>query len=86
MAKTNENIAMMMANQAQPSAGTQVVIQSKEHDPNNLYDKFHKRGATQFYGNEGAIKADDWLEHIGDVFEIVTCDNKQRVVLATSMF
>ena len=86
MVKTNENIAMLMANQAQPNTGTQVIIQSKEHDLNNLYDKFWKRGATEFYGNEGAIKADDWLEHIGDVFEIITCDNKQKVVLATSMF
>ena len=86
MAKTNENIAMLMANQAQSNTGTQVIIQSKEHDRNNLYDKFRKRGATEFYGNEGAIKADDWLEHIGDVFEIVTCDNKKKVVLATSMF
>ena len=86
LAKTNENIAMLLANQAQPNTGTQVIILSKEHEPNNLYDKFWKRGAIEFYENEGAIKADDWLERIGDVFEIVTCDNKQKVVLATSMF
>ena len=51
-----------------------------------MYEKFRKRGATEFDGNEGAIKAYEWLEHIGDVFETVVCDNKQRVVLAASMF
>ena len=65
--------------------GTQVVIQSKEHDPNTLYDKFRKRGATEFEGKENAIQADEWLEHMGDVFEMVVCDNKQRVVLTISM-
>ena len=56
MTKTNENIAMLMANQAQPNMGTQVVIQSKEHDPNTLYEKFWKRGATEFEGKENAIQ------------------------------
>ena len=58
MAKTNKNIAILMANQEQPNPGTQVVIHSKEHDPNNLYDKFQKRGATKFEGKENAIQAD----------------------------
>ena len=46
---------------------------------------FKKRGATEFYGNEDAIKAYEWLDHTGGVFEIVVCDNKQRVVLINSM-
>ena len=85
MAKTNENIAMLMANQTLPNTGTQVVNQSKEHDPNTLYEKFQKRGATEFEGKESAIQADEWLEHMGDVFKMVAYDNKQQVVLATSM-
>ena len=86
MAKTNENIATIMARQepGQPNTGTQVIFQSKE-DPNTLYEKFRKRGATKFYGNEDAIKIDGWPKHIGDVFKTVVCDNKQRVVLTTSM-
>ena len=63
LAKTNENIAMLMANQAQLNTRTQVVIQSKEHDPNTLYDKFQKRGATEFERKENAIQADELLDH-----------------------
>ena len=66
MAKTKENIAMIMARQGprhgQPNAGTQVIFQSKDKDPNALYDKFRNKGVTEFYGNEDAIKADEWLE------------------------
>ena len=42
MAKTNENIATLMARQdpGEPNAGTQVIFQSKEKDPNTLYEKF----------------------------------------------
>lgn len=36
-----------------------MVIQSKDKDPNALYEKFRKIGATEFHGNEDAIKADE---------------------------
>lgn len=89
MAKTNENIAILLAKQdlarVQPNMGTQVVIQSKDKDPSALYEMFRKSGATEFQGKEDAIQADEWLEHIGDVFETVICDNKQCVVLPASM-
>ena len=62
-----------------------MVIQSKDKNPNTLNEKSRKRGATEFQEKEDAIQADEWLEHIGDVFETVICDNKQRVVLTTSM-
>ncbi|XXG69580.1 hypothetical protein AAC387_Pa06g2404 [Persea americana] len=71
----------------QPSTtvGTQVVIQSKEKDPNVLYEQFRKRGATEFHGTEDVLKADEWLEHIEDVFGTVTCSQKQKVSLISSM-
>ena len=55
---------------------TQVVVQSKENDPNILYEQFRKRGATEFRGIEDVLKADEWLEHIKAVFGIVTCTQK----------
>lgn len=65
VAKTNEHTAMIMARQDQgqvhPNLGTQVVIQSKDNEPNALYEKFQKRGATKFHGNEDAIETDEWL-------------------------
>lgn len=66
--------------------GPQAANQLRGNDPNSLYERFRKRGATKFYGNEGAVKADEWLDHIGDVFETITFDNKQKVVLTASMF
>ena len=69
----------------QPNVGTKVVIQSKDNDPNALYEKFMKRGATEFSGKEDALQADEWLEHIKDIFETVVCNQKQKVVLTASM-
>ena len=62
----------------QPSTqvGTQVVIQSKEKDPNVLYEQFRKRGAIEFRSTEDVLKADEWLEHIEVVFGTVTCTLK----------
>lgn len=75
VAKTIELIAMIMTKQdeaqGQPNQGIQVVIQSKDKDPNALYEKFRKRGATEFHGNEDAIQAYERCNHIGDVFETV---------------
>ena len=45
-----------------------MVVQSKENDPNIMYEQFRKRGATEFYGTENVMKANEWLEHIEDVF------------------
>ena len=71
--------------QQPPNVGTQVVVQSKEKDPNVLYEQFRKRGATKFYGTKNVMKADEWLEHIEDVFGIIVCTHRQRVLLAFSM-
>ena len=43
--------------QQPPNVGTQVVVQSKENDPNVLYEQFRKRGATEIYGTEDVLKA-----------------------------
>ena len=49
MAKTNENITTIMARQdpgqGRPNSGTQVIFQSKDKDPNALYEKFQKKGS-----------------------------------------
>ena len=71
--------------QLPPNVGTQVVVQSKKKDPNIMYEQFRKRGATEFYGTEDAMKADEWLEHIEDVFSTIICTQKQRVLLTSSM-
>ena len=62
-----------------------MVVQSKKKDPNIMYEQFRKRGATEFYGTEDAMKADEWLEHIEDVFGTVTCTQKQKFMLNSSM-
>ena len=62
-----------------------MVVQSNENDPNILHKQFKKRGATEFYGTEGVMKADEWLEHIEDVFGTIVCKQRQRVLLASSM-
>ena len=85
VSRTNEQIVMLMVSQGRPNVGPRVVIQSGKNDLNTLYEKFRKRGATEFHGKEEALQADEWLEHTCDVFETVICDNKQRVVLAASM-
>ena len=61
------------------------MIRSKEKDPNVLYEQFRKKRATEFWGTEDVLKADEWLEHIEDVFGIVTCTQKQKVSLISSM-
>ena len=67
------------------NVGIQVVIQSKEKDPNVLYEQFRKREATEFRGTKDVLKANEWLEHIEDVFGTVTCSQKQKVSLIASM-
>lgn len=59
------------------NVGTQVVVQSKEKDHNVLYKQFKKRGATEFYGTEDVMKADEWLEYIEDVFGTIVCIQRQ---------
>ena len=61
------------------------MVQSKEKDPNVLYKQFRKRGAIEFRGTEDVLKADEWLEHIEDVFGTVICTQKQKVSLISSM-
>ena len=56
------------------------MVQSKENDPNILYEQFRKRRATEFYGAEDVMKDDRWLEHIKDVFSTIVCTQKQRVL------
>lgn len=89
MAKSNKNqvamqtqIAALLVRQdqvqpqmpVQPNVGTQVVIQSKDKDPNALCEKFRKRGATKFSGKEDALQENEWLDHIKDVFETIVCN------------
>ena len=71
--------------QPPPIVPAQVVVQQKERDPNVLYEQIRKRGATEFHGTEGVIQADEWLEHIENVFEMITCTVRQKVLLASSV-
>ena len=67
------------------NVGTQVVVQSNEKDPIVMYEQFRKRGATEFRDTKDVLKADEWLEHIEDVFGTVIYNQKQRDMLASSM-
>ena len=82
----NQMQAQLQTPPAPPvQVGTQLVVQSKEKDPNIIHEQFRKRGATEFHGTEDVMQADEWLEHTGDVFATVTCSQKQKVLLASSM-
>ena len=70
---------------AQP-AGAQFVFNNRGHDPNDLYERFRKRGPKEFTGQEDPLAADDWLEYTENIYEIFQCTGKQRVDLAASMF
>ena len=70
---------------AQP-AGAQFVFNNRGHDPNDLYERFRKRGPKEFTGQEDPLAADDWLEYMENIYEIFQCTGKQRVDLAASMF
>ncbi|XXG85373.1 hypothetical protein AAC387_Pa11g0460 [Persea americana] len=53
--------------QAQPVVGTKVVVQSRESDPNSLYQKFRKRVAIEFK-IEGPLQANEWIVHTENVY------------------
>ena len=66
--------------------GPQIVINNRKHDPNALFERFRKRGPKEFTGHEDLLAADDWLEHIENIFEVFRCTGKQQVQLTASMF
>ena len=70
---------------AQP-AGAQFIFNNRGHDPNDLYERFRKRGSKEFTGQEDPLVADDWLRYTENIYEIFQCTGKQRVDLAASMF
>lgn len=71
--------------QAQP-AGAQFIFNNMGYDPNDLYERFQKRGPKEFTGQEDPLAADDWLEYMENIYEIFQCTGKQRVDLVASMF
>ncbi|XXG82765.1 hypothetical protein AAC387_Pa10g0657 [Persea americana] len=70
---------------AQP-AGAQFVFNNRGHDPNDLYERFRKRGPKEFTGQEDPLAADDRLEYTENIYEIFQCTGKQRVDLAASIW
>lgn len=75
-----------MERQAQLAVGTQVIVQSRESDPNSLYENFRKRGAIDFTSSGDPLQADEWIVHIENIYETRQCTRRQRVALAASMF
>ena len=61
------------------------MVQHKENDPNILYEQFRKRGAIDFHDTKDVMQADEWLEHINNVFGTIVCTQKQIVLLTSSM-
>ncbi|KAJ8633074.1 hypothetical protein MRB53_026410 [Persea americana] len=57
---------------AQP-AGAQFIFNNRGHDPNDLYERFWKRGPKEFTGQEDPLAADDWLEYTKNIYEISQC-------------
>ena len=55
--------------QAQP-AGAQFVFNNRGHDPNDLYERFRKRGPKEFTGQEDPLATDDWLQYTENIYEI----------------
>lgn len=79
-------ILKLMERQAQLVVGTQVVVQSKDSDPNSLYEKFRKRGALEFIGSEDPLQVGEWIVHAENIYEKLWCTGRQRVALVASMF
>ena len=71
--------------QAQPP-GTQIVFNNRGNDPNDLFERFRKRGPKEFTGQEDPLVADDWLEHTENILEVFRCKGRQQVQLTASMF
>ena len=71
--------------QAQPP-GTQIVFNNRGTNPNDLFERFQKRGPKEFTGQEDPLAADDWLEHMENIFEVFRCTGRQQVQLTSSMF
>ena len=57
-----------------PPPGTQIVFNSRGNDPNDLFERFQKRCPQEFTGQEDPLAADDWFEHMENVFR---CTGKQ---------
>ncbi|XXG76882.1 hypothetical protein AAC387_Pa08g1150 [Persea americana] len=66
--------------------GPQIVINNRERDPNALFELFRKRAPKEFTGHEDPLAADDWLEHMENIFEVFKCTGRQQVQLTASMF
>ena len=64
--------------QAQPS-GAQIVFNNRGNDPNDLFERFRKRGSKEFTGQEDQLVVDDWLEHAENIFELFRCTGRQQV-------
>ena len=71
--------------QAQPP-GTQIVFNNRGTNPNDLFERFQKRGPKEFTGQEDPLAVDDWLEQMENIFEVFRCTGRQQVQLTSSMF
>ncbi|XXG68434.1 hypothetical protein AAC387_Pa06g1521 [Persea americana] len=52
------------------SLGTQIVFNNRGNDPNDLFERFRKRGPKECTGQEDPLATDDWLEHTKNIFEV----------------
>lgn len=60
--------------------------QAKEHDFNELVEKFRKRFPPEFHGMEDPTDADEWVVQMEKIYEVFKCTGRQQVQLAAHMF
>lgn len=50
----------------------------REQDPNSLVEKFIKRGAKEFHGNEDLLDAVERLIQIENIFNVFLCTGDKK--------
>lgn len=74
--------------QRQPQVGPQpqVAIALRQRGPNDLYDKFKKRGLLEFTSTMDHTHADEWMVRVEKIFKVFQCIGREQVRLAIFMF
>lgn len=76
----------LLQRNAQPPPPQQVVSAPRAQDPNDLFDKFWKRGASAFTNTLDYTRIGEWMVQPDKIFKIFECTEQQKVQFAAFMF
>lgn len=79
-------IVKLLLRQPQPAPQPQVFISSRQQGPNDMYDKFLKRGMLEFASILDHTHDDEWIFQIKKIFKVYQCTDKHKVQLVVYMF